>query len=208
MAVIITDTPRRKSDFYPTPYGLCNYAMNTIIPSNFSPSRILDPGAGEGRWGKFARGRWPLARIEGLDIEDYSHLTKKLYKAYTYYYSMCDYINSYYSRSIYDLVIGNPPFSLAEEFIRKSLSILKMGGYLLFLLKTDFLAGIKRQKGLWTFHPPKEVWVCSKRPSWNTPNNTRTDSNTYAIYLWQTGYYEEPIIKWLKWDYDKDLDYE
>ena len=206
MSVIITDTPRRKSDFYPTPYGLCDYTVSTIIPHNFIPATVLDPGAGEGRWGIFIRKRWPKVRLDGLDIEDYTNEKDKLTGIYNSYYNKMNYFN-FISYEPYDLIIGNPPFSLAEEFIRLSLKMGHKDSYILFLLKTDFLAGIKRMKGLWREYPPKEVWICSKRPGFNTPQNRRTDSNTYAIYLWQRSWFDEPIIKWLDWDYDKDLDY-
>jgi hypothetical protein len=208
MAVIISNNPRRKSDFYPTPYGLCDYAINSIIERySLSEYTILDPGAGEGRWGVFARKRWPNAYIEGIDIEDHTKLKDNLTKIYNTYRNKQDFLSYNYDRK-FELIIGNPPFSLAEEFIRKSFYLLNPMGCILFLLKLDFLAGIERAKTFFNNLPPREVWICSRRPSFNTPKNRRTDSSAYAIYLWQKGWDYSPNIKWLDWKYDKELDYD
>ena len=44
----------------------------------------------------------------------------------------------------YDIIIGNPPYSLAKEFILKSLDSLNDNGILIFLLRTAFLESKSR----------------------------------------------------------------
>lgn len=44
----------------------------------------------------------------------------------------------------YDLIIGNPPFNQAIEFVEKSLGLLKSGGRLIFLLRTAFMESDQR----------------------------------------------------------------
>ena len=211
MAVIITDTPRRLNDFYQTPYGLCRQALG-ILPDNFKPGVVLDPGCGNGRWGIECKKLYPNSTIMGFDIDE--NIEKAYaYSMYTFYdyTKYLEYLNesmsTVFSKDI-NLVIGNPPYLYSEEFIRNSLSYLREGGYLLFLLRLDFLCSEKRRETLWKDFPPKEVWICSRRPGFNTPTDRNTDSNSYAIYLWEKGYYGEPTIKWLDWNYNKDLDYE
>ena len=44
----------------------------------------------------------------------------------------------------YDLIIGNPPFNQAIEFVEKCLGLLKPGGRLIFLLRTAFMESDQR----------------------------------------------------------------
>ena len=46
-----------------------------------------------------------------------------------------------------DLVIGNPPFALAEEFVAKGLGLLREGGLLAFLLRANFICGGRGREG-------------------------------------------------------------
>lgn len=204
MATIITDTSRRQNDFYPTPYGLCDAAVNKIVPKGFNPSLILDPGAGEGRWGVFIKERWPISKLIGIDIKQHSQ------SSYYTEWLLNDYLTFVYNYKCKPgLIIGNPPFSLAEDFIRKSLDLLSSKGILLFLLKSDFLTGIGRMRDLFKNFKPLEVWYCAKRPSFNTPRNRKTDSNSYALFLWQKdNFSSNPEIRWLDWSYNRELDYD
>lgn len=64
----------------------------------------------------------------------------------------------------YDIIIGNPPFSLAKEFVEKSLDLLNENGVLIFLLRTAFLESKKRFE-FWQSNPVTGLYVLSKRPS-------------------------------------------
>lgn len=68
----------------------------------------------------------------------------------------------------YDCIITNPPYSLAEEFLRKSLEIAPV---VCFLLRLNFLGSQKRAAFL-SKNPP-DVYVLSERPSFV---NGKTDS--------------------------------
>ncbi len=62
--------PRNPSDFYPTPLALARAAVRDLLPADFNPQTILDPGMGGGVWGMAARERWPHAFIAGVDIRN------------------------------------------------------------------------------------------------------------------------------------------
>lgn len=83
-----------------------------------------------------------------------------------------------------DLVITNPPFSLAMEVIEKSLSVTCPGGYVVMLLRLNFLGSEKRFP-LFRDNPPERIYVHSKRMSF-TPDG-RTDSGEYAHMVWRRG---------------------
>ena len=101
-------------------------------------------------------------------------------------------------------VITNPPFMLAEKFIRKSLSLLEPDGEAAFFLKIQFLEGEKRRK-LFEELPPRYVYVNTKRvPTW--AENKSLDPKTgkpwattmcSAWYVWQKGWHGEPVVRWI-----------
>ena len=82
------------------------------------------------------------------------------------------------------LIITNPPFSLAEEFIDRSLDdIMSLFGGLtvIMLLRINFLGSQKRRKW-WQGKEPTHLFVLSKRPSFN--GDGKTDATEYAWFCW------------------------
>lgn len=203
-----SDRPRRDFDFYPTPYGLAHKALRTLfLEENIRKDAVLnclDAGAGDGVWGKALfdvyaeRGYNPLGKIHllGVDIDK----DKPIYP-YTMW-SHGDYLNFTPSRTN-DLIFGNPPYSLMEEFIRKSFENLSINGYVFFLGRLEFLASKKRHYGLFTDLKLKRVYVLSRRPSFFSTNGHKTtDAQDYALYLWQKDYRGlETELAWLYWEY-------
>lgn len=175
---------RRECDFYPTPAEYARACLSLHpgyrVPL-IAPRRILDPGAGTGVWGDVAREVWPNARIEGMDIRNVPQPA-----SYDSWYTLAGYedwaSNRLTAPGRYDLIMGNPPFSLAEQFIRESMELLAHGGRLIFLLRLAMLESEKRiTSGLWEQYPPSRVVVFSKRPSFT---GTGTDATAYAAFEW------------------------
>jgi hypothetical protein len=94
-----------------------------------------------------------------------------------------------------DLILGNPPFSEAEEHVAHALSVLPTGGYLCYLLPVTFLATQGRCKRLWT--PTNETgligcgglryyFTLAERPSFT--EDGQTDMVEYGIYVWKKGF--------------------
>jgi len=195
MTIIQTDKSLRERpeyDFYPTPHGLAREALRLIYPWGIGDV-VVDPGAGEGNWGKVLREFTDKPYLIGIDLD---------FKERPDEYNMWRFEN-FMDTDLKDVdtVIGNPPYKFAEEFVRKGLSMLKVGGYQLFLLRVAFLAGQKRRKGLWKEHPPIKVLTCSRRPSF-TPGDRRTGDTDFAVYLWKKGYQGNYEGGWLDWEYD------
>lgn len=93
--------------------------------------------------------------------------------------SLLDYLKILYLRR--DIIITNPPYSLALEFLEKSLSEAKT---VIYLLRLNFLGSQKRHK-FWSLNPPTHLFVLSKRPSFTEDGNT--DSTEYAWFCWDRG---------------------
>lgn len=186
--IIHTDKPlnkRNKHDFYPTPLPVCIKSLN-VLPDSFTPSRIIDPGAGGGRWGAAARRKWGDSFIEGVDIrpldkpDDYDQWSTEDFRLYDSPYK-------------FDLVMGNPPFSYAEYFIREGLKRLDTGGYLMFLLRLAFLEGKGRAKGLYKQFPLQTAYVVGRV---SFIENSKTDETAYGLFVWQKGYIGESRLSW------------
>tara|TARA_B110000858_G_scaffold184428_1_gene225643 strand:- start:310 stop:891 length:582 start_codon:yes stop_codon:yes gene_type:complete len=76
-----------------------------------------------------------------------------------------------------DLIITNPPFSLAQEFITKSC---KQAETVIMLLRLNYLGSITRHEW-WKEYSPTSLYVLSKRPSFTGKG---TDATDYAWFVW------------------------
>lgn len=83
----------------------------------------------------------------------------------------------------YDAIVGNPPYSLAEEHVRHALKLLSHGGVVAFLLRVAFLES-KTRIPFWSEHRAQEVHVLAERPSFM---GGKTDSTAYGLFIWRKG---------------------
>lgn len=77
----------------------------------------------------------------------------------------------------FDVTIGNPPFSLALDFIKESLHISKT---VAFLLRLNFFGSVKRHEFFRNWMP--DIYVLPNRPSFS--EDGATDSIEYAWFVW------------------------
>ena len=104
-----------------------------------------------------------------------------------------------------DLIITNPPFSLALSFITKALRDVRPDGLVIALLRLNFLGSMKRQP-FWKSRMPITIYVHSERMSfwteraarlagktWAGPSGVKgkTDSIEYAHFVWKQGVYPQ-----------------
>src|SRR4030042_1565352 len=192
---------RSPRDLYITPPELANAAMVKFSLDKYPHSYFdfgLDAGCGSGIWGKVATNL--IALVDGIDLVP--NVSDRDINQFRMVYAgdFLDFGIKYYVR--YNVIFGNPPYSLAEEFIRRSFELLEDDGYIYFLLRLSFLEGMARGKGLFKEFPIKRVYVCSRRPSFFSTNGKHTtDTLAYAMFLWQKGYTGETELDWLDWDY-------
>ena len=142
---------RQPDDYYATPI----WATAAILPhlSLQGPLPVvLDPGCGDGAILRACRAAWPAAVLLGYDIEDRGCLQGVVRDALS---------PEPWDRP--DCIVANPPFSLAMEFLERSLREIAPGGEVCFLLRLAWMAGQKRA----AFHRahPSDVFVLPRRPS-------------------------------------------
>ena len=88
-----------------------------------------------------------------------------------------------FEEKTFDIIITNPPYSIAIEFITHALDIVKENGFVIMLLRINFLESQKRQD-FFIQNPLHSLFVLSKRPCFI---NGRSDSTGYAWFIWQKG---------------------
>jgi len=199
-----SERPRRAYDFYETPIELAREALQRFENDEGKQylCNVLDAGAGNGVWGMVKIASF-VSWLTGVDIRNI-----KPNEEYDFWIES-DYLNFYWyptpsvCSSKYDFIMGNPPYSLAEEFVRHSFEIVEDSGYIFFLFRLAFLESQKRIP-LYRDYPPKRVYVLQRRPSFFSANGkTRTtDATSYAMFLWQKGWEGKTELDWLYWEYD------
>jgi hypothetical protein len=177
----------------PTPEPLAFEICRRIheVLGAFSPQRILEPSAGDGPFVKAARHFWPNAEI--IAVEPRGVCREKLFDAgANQVYS--EYLDPKQIEEIDpNLVIGNPPYSQAENHIRM---ILNFGSHLdlAFLLKLSFYES-KERLDFWQKYP--ELWMAPivPRPGFklNKQGKKGTDSQAYGLFCWVAGVEDETV---------------
>lgn len=144
---------RNPYDYYPTPPWCYEK-----LPIDFSKYKTaLEPCCGDYRIAEFLE-FVGVEKVEALDIqygEDFF-----AYEGHV------------------DLILTNPPYSIAEEFVIKALH---HADTVVMLLRLNFLGAQKRYK-FWIENEPDALFVLSKRPSFTGKG---TDSTEYAWFVWQ-----------------------
>lgn len=181
---------RAENDLYRTELSLIRAALEAYyLPY---AQTILDPGAGDGRWGAAAREFGQPFDLVGVELAAVCQPS-----AFTDWYPETDYLRwTWPWERSFDLVIGNPPYRLAEAFIRKSWDLLTPGGRMVFLLPLQYMASTSRFHGLWTEIPPVTVAVCSRRPSFY---GGRTNGTDYGLFVWDKDRWGMPAGKPRGW---------
>ncbi|MCF6205320.1 MAG: hypothetical protein L3J47_00305 [Sulfurovum sp.] len=89
----------------------------------------------------------------------------------------------FYPRDLYDLVVSNPPFNIAQKIIERAIDITRESGHVVMLLRINFFGGQKRSAWL-SGNMPIECYVTPRRPKFK---NGKSDSTEYAWFVWEVG---------------------
>jgi hypothetical protein len=164
---------RMSADLYPTPMDAIDSIMLEIDWDKVDT--VLEPAAGDGRILRKCKERNPEIITDWAETnppERFGAVPR-------------DYLTTEYPP--FSLVITNPPFSLAQEFVEKAL---KDGMSVAMLLRLGFLGSQKRNVW-WRDRSPSRLFVLSKRPSFTGKG---TDSADYAWFCWGPAFIRPPGV--------------
>lgn len=173
------------------------------VPDDFM--NILDPCAG----GDIERGKdvpypivlrefYPYSSIGTIDVRENSPASANLdYLKHDFYF---------WGETKPQLIISNPPFLKALEFIQKALKDVSYYGYVVMFLRLNFWGSAKRKEWL-KANMPMYCYIHSERPSFidefihtgKFDKNGKekilkpgdTDSIEYAHFVWKKGEHPE-----------------
>lgn len=163
-------------DRYNTPTWLIQAILKEILPDNIGsakrPFRILDPCAGDARFSNEIcnyLGDESWVRVDSYDIDPRHPVVEK-----------ANFLQLE-PNPVYDLIISNPPFTWALEFIQHSMKFRSNENVpIVFILRLNWLGGQWRAKAI-RENLPKSIMVTPKRPIFN---GSRSDSAEYAAFVW------------------------
>jgi hypothetical protein len=173
---IQTDDP---NDFYPTP----PHATRALLAVEQFGSTVWEPACGDGAISR-------VLRAEGYRVIS-SDLVNRGYG------EVADFFRS---RRNVESIVTNPPYKLAEEFVRRALDVTSFK--VAMLLRLSFLESQGRYS-LFQETPLESVYVFSRRLSLHRGmivTGRSTGAFPYAWYVWRHGYRGEPRIRWISPD--------
>lgn len=178
---------RVDNDFYATdPEAVTKLfdALKTVGACPEAPKSFLEPCVGNGNIAGRTLELFPgVTETTCMDIVDRGYPGTIVH----------DFLSADLSGKKYDLIVSNPPYSMALEFVQKCRSLLSDTGILAMFLKVQYWEGEKRKDDL-TKYPPAYCFPFSKRmPTWN--NGQPTDENgkrwattmCHAWFVWTPG---------------------
>lgn len=181
---------RRELDFYETP----PWATRAVLPLLGLPRRVLDLGCGGGAI------RFALRTAWGKDVEICGVEIDKQRAAEAFEASTADGLQIYddvveadvllsdpgrYAKG-FDLVVSNPPYTHAREFVDRARGFLRAGGRIAFLLRVGFAESVERVT--WHRDNPCDMHVLSRRPGFYPNNPNAKDSAAYGWFLFGPGH--------------------
>ena len=143
-------TARRANDDYQTPIGVVSPLLALIDWPRVRS--FLEPCAGQGR----------IIRAAGLAAAVTETFHGSLATARSWKWCEIEHGVDYLETKCepVDLIITNPPFTLALEFLRKSL---EEAATVCYLLPLGFLSSTER-RDFWRANPPTNLYTVSARP--------------------------------------------
>lgn len=177
---------RRADDFYATPAWATSALLDWFEREGVTVrGTVLDPFAGDGAILQVVKDRaWPWVRH--LAAVELRAEAEPALRSVAGWHRIADWFELAQTRRVigapFDVheppvIITNPPYFRAEDAIR---SCLAMADSVVMLLRLPFYAG-QRRRALFAEHPPSNVLVLAKRPSFTGGS---TDATEYAWFVW------------------------
>ena len=177
--------PKDSPDDFPTPpwatRGLLEYVIDDA--SALAKLTCLEPACGAGHMAKVLKEYFKT--VQSSDAFSYG------------YGQVRDFVEEPYDVDTFDWVITNPPFRLAEDFVRLSLPIARKG--VAILARTVFLESVGRYQGIFRQFPPaKFAQFVERVPMVKGRLDIKASTATgYAWLVWEKQTSDLPRLMWV-----------
>ena len=173
------DAQRNEGDLYETPYSMTDQLLKTEFFNEHS--LILEPACGKGSIVAVLKDNF--FTFYAYDIYDYGQSVRR---------------NFLFEKHKYDIIITNPPYSLADEFVIKAKEVCRHK--FAFLLRTNYLSGQTRyRKNVYKYL--ETVYIFTRMSDLRAPiredGKYPTAGIVYAWFIWSIGFIGKPQIKWI-----------
>ena len=176
---------RHIADYYVTPVDdIVKFlsAFDEEVTLNIWDRQILDPCAGGDELHAMS---YPKALKEYYAIKDEVIIRTIDIREDSLAENKLDYLHTKLNYKPF-VIISNPPFNQAMEFIKKALDDVADDGYVMMLLRLNFLE-TKARKDFFDNYMPSWIFVHHKRMSFTDVGGT--DSVAYCHMVWKKGSY-------------------
>lgn len=173
--------PRRERDVYETPIDIIPKLLG-VLP-DLAGCRILDFGAGDGRWGKAIKKMYNAVHITGAEIRDIPKPDE--YDAW---------INGDVMdvEGQWDWVIGNPPYKGLNDTLEKAFTLAPKVSFLLLL---SFLESVERYEKFFGNGYAPSVYTCVRRVKFAGKDGKAKGYLAFGQFVW--GVDEKPMLGWI-----------
>jgi hypothetical protein len=169
-------------DDFPTPPWATRALVEHVVGSKASLSSMncLEPACGRGHM-SLALAEY-FGKVTSSDVFDYG------------FGGVADFSKDKYDDQSFDWVITNPPFKLAEDFIKRSLKIARHG--IAMLTRTVFIESVGRYEGLFKPNPPTAFAQFTERvPMVKGRIDKKASTATgYGWIVWERGRPESRLV--------------
>ena len=170
---------REALDYYSTPTEEVTNILN-ILNINFIGKTILEPAAGGGHMlqgiKNYLADNINNATIIATDIQDRGCNDIETGTAF-------DFLSDEYPyKDNIDYIIMNPPYSIIEPFVMRSLGIANKG--ILMLGRLQFLEGEKRFENILAEYPPTDIYVYVDRIACFKNGDISQKMSSAQAYAW------------------------
>lgn len=176
-----TDQEREQHDYYATDPK----ALEMLLELETFGNDVWEPACGEGHLSK-------VLRDHGFNVKS-SDLINRGYEGA----EVLDFLHTPVQTEQRD-IITNPPYKIAQEFVKHALDISADGTKIAMFLKLQFLEG-KSRREFFDKNPPAKVYVSSSRIKCAKNGDFESIGSSavaYGWFVWEKGYKGDPAIKW------------
>jgi hypothetical protein len=149
-------------------------------------ARYLDPGSGEGVWGRACRQVLDKYGLKGdiYGVEMENRPVDPVYKDVR----QADFLGEakLFGDGFFTAAFGNPPFFPSHYFVMEAWKYCKHGAPIAMLLPINFLNGQWRHQVFYPSFAPTDIYPISERISYS--GDGKTDAREYGLFIFKVGY--------------------